>query len=374
MSLSIYIDNFSSKFPFFAKFLYNSFVLKTTPLNQTHKELGAKMVPFAGWEMPVSYKSIIEEHNAVRNSVGIFDIGHMGLIKIEGKDTLPLIQKTTTNDASKLEVNQCQYSILCNEKGGTIDDILVYRLPIQYLIVSNAGNTMKVLAWLKKQAGGFKHATVSLYENYCLLSVQGPKAEETVSRILNVPLSDLKHNHLLWWRDIIISRTGYTGEDGLELTVSKNEIEKIWNMFIKDGVQPCGLGARDTLRLEAGYPLYGHEYDEETSPLEAGYGWAVKLDKKDFIGKGALLKERESGLKKKLVGLRVDGRAIPRAGDLIFNLQNLKTGKVTSGTFSPTLKKPIALGYVTAEDPSVQIEVRGNKIPAKTVAKTFYKR
>jgi len=332
------------------------------------------MVPFAGWEMPVSYKSIVEEHNAVRTSVGIFDIGHMGLIKITGKDALALIQKTTTNDASKLEVNQCQYSILCNDRGGTIDDILVYHLPMQYLIVSNASNTEKVLAWLQKQAKNFKRAAVSPYENYCMLSIQGPEANQVVAKLLNVDLSGLKHNHTMWWKDIIISRTGYTGEDGIELIVSKNEVKKIWDMFIKEKVPPCGLGARDTLRLEAGFPLYGHEYDEKTSPLEAGYGWAVKLDKEDFIGKNSLQKEKESGLKKKLVGLAVEGRAIPRAGDPIFTLKNLKTGQVTSGTFSPTLKKPIALGYITTEDPAVQIEVRGNKIPAKTVAKTFYKR
>jgi aminomethyltransferase len=349
-------------------------MLKVTSLNQAHKALGAKMVPFAGWEMPVSYKSIIEEHNAIRNSVGIFDIGHMGLIKIEGEDALALIQKTTTNDAGKLEVNQCQYSILCNENGGTIDDILVYHLPKHFLIVSNASNTDKVLTWLQKQAKTFKHAAVSLYENYCMLSIQGPTAHKTVAKILNVDPSSLKHNHTMRWKDIIISRTGYTGEDGLEFIVSINEAEKVWKLFIKDGVQPCGLGARDTLRLEAGYPLYGHEYDEGTSPLEAGYGWAVKLDKGDFIGKGALQKEKESGLKKKLVGLQVAGRAIPRAGDLIFNLQNRKTGKVTSGTFSPTLKKPIALAYINPKDDAVQIELRGNKIPAKIVAKTFYKR
>ncbi|MEA3493309.1 MAG: glycine cleavage system aminomethyltransferase GcvT [Candidatus Margulisiibacteriota bacterium] len=352
---------------------------KKTPLNQSHKEIGAKMVPFAGWEMPVSYKSIIEEHNAVRNSVGIFDIGHMGLIKIEGEDALALIQKVATNDASRLEVNQCQYSILCNNKGGTIDDILVYHLPMQYLIVSNASNTEKVLAWLKKQSEGLKHATVEPYENYCMLSVQGPAAEKTASKVLDLSLSNLKHNHLLWWKDIIISRTGYTGEDGLELIVANGETEKIWNMFIKGGAQPCGLGARDTLRLEAGLPLYGHEYDEETSPLEVGYGWAVKLDKDNFIGKPVLLKQKEKGTNKKLVGIEVKGRMIIRNGGLIFDASgDREIGKVTSGTFSPTLKKPIALAYLAAKEASpgnsVKALVRGTKLPAKLVAKTFYKR
>lgn len=354
-------------------------MLKMTPLNQAHKALGAKMVPFAGWEMPVSYKSIIEEHNAVRNSVGIFDIGHMGLIKIEGEDALALIQNVATNDASKLEVGQCQYSILCNDKGGTIDDILVYRLPMHYLIVSNASNTDKVLAWLQKQAKTFKDATVYLCEKHCMLSIQGPEANKVVAKVLNVDLSELKHNHTLWWKGAVISRTGYTGEDGLELIIANRETEKIWAMLIKAGAQPCGLGARDTLRLEAGYPLYGHEYDEETSPLEVGYGWAVKLEKGDFIGKPVLLKQKEKGTNKKLVGVELEGRGIIRDGGLIFDASgNREIGKVTSGTFSPTLKKPIALAYLATKEAApgnkVSALIRGVKVPAKLVAKTFYKR
>ena len=355
-------------------------MLKKTPLYDQHKSLGAKMVEFAGWEMPVSYPAgIIAEHNAVRNSVGIFDIGHMGLVKIEGEDALALIQKTATNDASKLALHQCQYSIICNENGGTVDDILVYHLPMLYMIVCNASNTEKVLGWLKKQAKGFKQADVSPYENYCMLSVQGPKAEEIVTKALDVPLKDLKRNHTLWWRDIIVSRTGYTGEDGLELIVAKKEVEKIWDLFMKQKIQPCGLGARDTLRLEAGLPLYGHEYDDQTSPLEAGYSWAVKFDKGDFIGRDALLKQKAAGPEKKLVGLEPEGRAIPRAGDSVFDTQGSRQiGKVTSGTFSPAFKKPVALAYLAAKETAignlVQVEIRHNKTPAKVVAKIFYKR
>ena len=352
---------------------------KRTSLYNKHKALGAKMVPFAGWEMPVSYKSIIEEHNAVRNSVGIFDIGHMGLIKIEGEDALALIQRTTTNDASKLSLHECEYSIICNESGGTVDDILVYSLPMLYLIICNASNTDKVLAWLKKQAQAFKYASVSPYENYCMLSVQGPEAEKTVSKVLDVSLEELKHNQTLWWRDIIVSRTGYTGEDGLELIVAKKEVEKVWSCFMKEKIQPCGLGARDTLRLEAGLPLYGHEYDDGTSPLEAGYGWAVKFDKGDFIGKGALQKQKEKGVAKKLMGIEPEGKAVPREGNLVFDASGSNPGgKITSGTFSPTFKKPIALAYLTPKEAvvgnTVQVEIRGNRIPAKVVAKTFYKR
>lgn len=354
--------------------------LKRTPLYQKHLELGAKMVPFAGWEMPVSYPAgIIAEHTAVRNSVGIFDIGHMGLIKIEGEQALALVQKTTTNDASLLSIHEIQYSILCNETGGTIDDILVYRLPMLYLIVCNAVNTEKVLAWLKKQAEIFPAITVSLYENYSMLSIQGPEAQALTTKIIGAPLSELKHNHCLWWKDIIVSRTGYTGEDGLELIVSKKEVEPLWSQFIAEKTQPCGLGARDTLRLEAGLPLYGHEYDEQTSPLEAGYSWAVKLGKKDFIGKDVLQKQKERGLTKKLVGLEVDGQIIPREGCLIYNAQNsMLIGKVTSGTFSPTFKKPIALAYLSAESAipgnGVLVEIRQRRLPAKIVAKTFYTR
>jgi aminomethyltransferase len=347
--------------------------LKRTPLYQKHLGLGARMVPFAGWEMPVSYPAgIIAEHTAVRTSAGIFDIGHMGLIKIEGETALALIQKTATNDASKLEMGQCQYSILCNEKGGVVDDILVYHLPMFYLIVANASNTEKVLRWLKDQGGD---NYVSPYENYSMLSIQGPGAADVAAAVLDAPLSGLKHNHTLWWKDIIVSRTGYTGEDGIELIAPKKELAVIWDGFIGRGVQPCGLGARDTLRLEAGLPLYGHEYDGETSPLEAGYGWAVKFDKGDFIGRSALQKEKETGVKKNLVGVEIAGRAIPREGNLIFDIKNLKSvGKVTSGTYSPTLKKPIALAYLIGEEKEVLVEIRGEKHPGKAVDKAFYKR
>jgi len=352
---------------------YNKLVLKRTPLFEKHLSLGAKMIPFAGWEMPVFYPAgIIAEHLAVRNSAGIFDIGHMGLIKIEGDGALALIQKATTNDASQLPLNQGQYSLLLNERGGVIDDILVYNLPMFYLIVANASNTDKVLAWLK---GLSADAHVDLYNNYTMLSLQGPKAEALVREVLDAPVSSLKHNQTLWWKDIIISRTGYTGEDGFELIVHKNEVEKVWENFLQKGIQPCGLGARDTLRLEAGLPLYGHEYDEETTPLEAGYGWAVKFNKGNFIGKEALWQEKEKGIKKRLVGIKLEGKAIPRPGSLILEKSSLETiGRVTSGTFSPSLKLPVALAYLTKEASEVFVEVRKDRFPAKVVDKTIYRR
>ena len=366
-------------------------MLKRTPLYNNHVKLNAKMVPFAGWEMPVSYKGIIEEHNAVRKSSGLFDIGHMGLIKIKNssfaaaqlrrmdkkskiKNNEPLnfIQYITTNDVAKLEENRCQYSILCNEAGGTVDDILVYRLADRYMIVCNACNTDKVVGWLASRLRPRQGVLVELEEQRAILSVQGPQAEKIVGGALNIDLSTLKRNRTLWHKNILVSRTGYTGEDGLELIAGKDKVVSLWQTFIKEGVQPCGLGARDTLRLEAGLPLYGHEYDQETSPLEAGYGWAVKFGKGDFIGRKALLQQKEKGVTKKLMGLEVEGKSIPRAGDLV------SCGKVTSGTFSPTFKKPIALAYLAAKEAvpgnTVQVEIRGRKIPAKVVAKTFYKR
>ncbi|MDI6732101.1 MAG: glycine cleavage system aminomethyltransferase GcvT [Candidatus Margulisbacteria bacterium] len=347
---------------------------KKTTLYAQHQKLGAKMVPFAGWEMPVSYPAgILAEHTAVRTSAGLFDVGHMGLIKIEGEDSLPFLQKVATNDASKLEANECQYAVLCNEAGGAIDDVLVYRLPMFYLIVCNASNMDKVIAWLKKQSQSFHSLAAGPYENYCMLSIQGPKAVGIVEKVLTVSLADLRHNHTLWWRDIILSRTGYTGEDGIEMIVAKKEVVKVWQSFLSAGVQPCGLGARDTLRLEAGLPLYGHEYDEQTSPLEVGYGWAVKFDKGDFVGREALLKQNENGVVKKLAGLEIEGRAIARQGDEVLGI-----GKVTSGTYSPTLKRPIAMAFITSDHAQlgnqVLVKIRENLAPAQVVAKSFYKR
>jgi aminomethyltransferase len=287
---------------------------------------------------------------------------------------LSFIQYIATNDASKLEVNQCQYSVLCNEIGGTVDDILVYRLQDEYLIVCNACNYEKVLAWFNSQVKAFAQVEIAPFANHCMLSIQGPKSIDVVSKVLGVDLKNLKHNHLLAHENIYISRTGYTGEDGYELIVSKDQAVKIWDQFIGAKVQPCGLGCRDTLRLEAGLPLYGHEYDDETSPLDAGYPWAVKFDKGNFIGREALLK----GATKKLAGIVPQGRAIARQGDKIVDKDSRTSsvGMITSGTFSPTLQRPIAMAYLPIDfnETDVFVSVRNNLIPAKVVAKTFYKR
>lgn len=341
------------------------------------------MVPFAGWEMPVSYKGIISEHESVRDNCGIFDVGHMGIIditpnfQIQTSNKLPnsnfkaqidtvlsFIMKMATNNAFLLSENECQYSILCNESGGTIDDILVYRLKDRIRIVANASNTDNVLAWFQARSTadiGIEHRT-----DLCMISLQGPKAKAFFPEACQ-----LKHNHCILWNTVLVSRTGYTGEDGFEFFAPKDSVAALWQKFISAGACPCGLGARDTLRLEAGLPLYGHEYNDETSPIEAGYSWAVKFDH-EFIGKDALLAQKNLGLKKKLVGLKFKDKAIPRQGIEVFSSSEI-IGIVTSGTFSPTLKIPVALAYLSPSYATpggeVQVVIRNNPFPAVVTAK-----
>ena len=355
-------------------------VNKQTPLCETHIKLGARMVPFGGWDMPVQYTSITEEHNAVRNNVGIFDIGHMGVLEIIGKAALAFIQQVTTNDAAKLQDYQAQYSVACNEKGGAVDDLLVYKLPDKYIIIANASNTDKVLAWFEKQkkalgsAIEIRHAT-----NLSMLSVQGPKALELLTKICGAAVPPYKRNRCFMWNNLLVSFTGYTGELGFELFVPKEKVVALWEKIVTSGAQPCGLGARDTLRLEAALPLYGHEYDDNTSPVEAGYPWAVKLDKGEFIGKAALKKQKEEGTKKKLVGIELIDKGIPRAGYEIFAdaAGQQKIGHLTSGTLSPTLGKAIGLAYLTAADgnpTTLYVNIRGRLTKGKVVPLPFLKR
>lgn len=326
------------------------------------------MVPFGGWEMPVSYKGIIEEHRTVREQAGLFDIGHMGLLRIEGPDALPFIQSVATNDASRLAVGQGQYAVLCNDRGGAVDDILVYRFAGHYMIICNASNTDKVIAWLNSHRTN--NVTISQMSDQAMLSVQGPAAIGLVEKILQTSLAGLKRNHTIAVGRILVSRTGYTGEDGAELILPKTLCADYWRKLLELGIQPCGLGARDTLRLEAGLPLYGHEYDDSTTPIEAGYAWAVKFEKGPFIGREALLLPPQ----KQLVGLALLGRAIPRQGNAVVNENNLPLGVVTSGTFSPTFNRPIALAYLSSLSDKAFIEIRGTAQPATIVDKAFYKR
>jgi len=357
-------------------------MLKRTPLYNAHKNLGAKMVEFAGWEMPVSYSGIIQEHKAVRNSAGLFDISHMGVMMVSGQGSLELIQKLATNDASKLLDCKAQYSILCNDQGGAIDDILVYKLPDKYMVIANAANAQKDLEWFRSHADG--NVEVSLeYGKKAFLSLQGPKAENILSSLTNT--KGLKHNLCSEGKidgiKCLISRTGYTGEDGFEFLVNSSDAEKTWRLILEkgknEGLLPCGLGARDSLRLEAGLPLYGHEYNEEIGPIEAGYNWAVKFDKGDFIGKEALLKRKETS-KINLAGIKLSSGGIPRQGYPIFKDAALtqKAGEITSGTKSPSLGCGIGLAYLekdyTIVGSDVFVEIRGKAVSGKIVPLPFY--
>jgi aminomethyltransferase len=404
---------------------------KQTALYKVHLNLGARMVPFGGWEMPVQYTSIIEEHNAVRQAVGLFDIGHMGAIEVQSstfkvqssthppllgrerniahctlniEPPLSFLQYITTNDAARLEDDQFQYSIACNERGGTIDDLLVGKLPDKYIIVANAANTEKVLAWLEAQRAAknfdvvIRHAT-----EISMLSLQGPNAAALTAKITRSDVAPCKKNRCFIWRpgensargpagggEIIISRTGYTGEDGFEFFVTKDYVAKLWEQLLAEGaafgISPCGLGARDTLRLEAALPLYGHEYDDETSPIEAGYGWAVKFEKGDFIGRAALLRQKENGAPKKLVGIALLDKGLPRAGYEVFADASgqSRIGKITSGTLSPTLKKAIGLAYLNSavfpaapangKDGTVYVKIRDKLVKGNLVPLPFYRR
>jgi aminomethyltransferase len=360
--------------------------MKRTPLYDIHVKLGAKMVPFSGWDMPVYYSSIIAEHKAVRTSAGIFDIGHMGAVKISGSSALPYLNRLLSNDVSKLEIGSAQYSIILNASGGVIDDIFVYKLKDHYMLILNASNTDKDIDWFMKNNSEGAEIT-DLKDNLTLLALQGPKAQGMLQKICDIDLKSLGHHKIIPSRislpagrqgDLpsLISRTGYTGEDGFELFFDRYKAEMIWNKLIELGAVPCGLGARDTLRLEAGMPLYGHEYNEGITPLETPFTFAVKLDKSDFIGKNSLVMHKEHGISKKLVGIKLKETGIPRQGFKIFKGSEL-VGYITSGTFSPTLNIPIGMGYVRVEHAqvgtSLDVEIRGKLIRAEVVKLPFYK-
>ncbi len=331
--------------------------MKKTKLYGVHEKLGAKLIEFAGYLMPVQYSSIIQEHKAVRNSVGVFDVSHMGEFIVEGNEALDLVQYVTVNNASKLTVGKAQYSAMCYENGGIVDDLLVYKLDEnKFMMVVNASNIDKDFEWITKN-NKFDAEVKNSSEDYSLIAVQGPNSKSVLEKITEDPL-ELEFYHFYNTKikgvDVLISRTGYTGELGYEIYFLGNEeeAESIWNSIFEAGkefdIQPAGLGARDSLRLEMGYCLYGNDIDENTNPLEAGLGWITKLKKGDFIGRDALLKVKEEGLKRKLVPLILEEKAFPRHGYPILK-NDVEIGNVTSGTVSPILEKPIALGYVKIE-------------------------
>lgn len=354
--------------------------MKRTPLYETHVKLGAKIVPFAGWEMPVYYSSIMSEHKAVREAVGLFDIGHMGAVSVSGVNALQYLQKLLSNDVSGLDAGSSQYSIILNRSGGVIDDIFVYRLPDHYMLILNASNTDKDIAWLKKNNSEGVEIK-DLKDKMTLLALQGPKAAGILQKICDVDLKAIGHHKITNARVFnfpsLISRTGYTGEDGFELFFDGSNAEAIWNKLIELGAAPCGLAARDSLRLEAGMPLYGHEYNEGITPLETPFTFAVKMDKGDFIGREALIRHKEEGISKKLVGIRLKETGIPRQGFKIFK-DNKVIGYLTSGTMSPTLKVPLGMGYVRIENSenssTLDVEIRGKLVKAEVVKLPFYKR
>jgi len=359
--------------------------LKRTALNGLHKSLGAKMVEFGGWEMPVEYSGIIQEHLAVRRAAGLFDVSHMGEIEISGPHALSLLQHITSNDASRLKDFQAQYSALMHPKGSAVDDCVVHRLAQeQYLICVNAANTDKDFDWIiEHNSAGAEVRNVS--SEYSQLALQGPRAAEIVSKVSSVNVSELKYYWFCRTRfcgvEGLLARTGYTGEDGFEFYFAPGDSEQVWSTLIQagkaEGLVPAGLGARNTLRLEAGYPLCGHELDEETTLLEANLGWITKLDKGEFLGRDALLQQRARGTRKKLVGFEMTSQGIARDGyDLYAASEN--AGRVTSGSYAPFLKKNIGMAYTSSPLASVgsevEIEIRARRAAARIVPLPFYKK
>ena len=360
--------------------------MKNIALHKVHEKLGAKMVPFAGFNMPVSYKGINIEHETVRNGVGVFDVSHMGEFLVSGENALALIQKVTSNDASKLEIGDAQYSCFPNEENGIVDDLICYRIKEdQYLLVVNAGNIEKDWNWISKYNKEFNADLKDISDEYSLLAIQGPKAVQAMQPLSTLDLDEIpfykfKIGDFAGIENVIISATGYTGSGGFEIYCKNSEVEQIWNKVLKAGsdydIRPIGLAARDTLRLEMGYCLYGNDINETTSPLEAGLGWITKFNK-DFVNSAALLEQKQNTLERKLVAFEMNEKAIPRQGYEILDNNSNRIGTVTSGTMSPSLGIGIGLGYVntlfTAKDTQIYIKIRKNVIPATVVKLPFYK-
>jgi len=356
---------------------------KKTPFYEKHLEYNAKIVEFAGFFMPIQFDGIIPEHNTVRTGVGVFDVSHMGEIEITGPDRIKFANYITTNDVSKLALNQVQYSTMLYPDAGIVDDLLVYNLKDRIFLVVNAANTEKDYQWIL-QNKKFNVEIKNLSDDIGQLAVQGPKSEMLMQKIVDFNLTELKYYWAVETRikgvDVLLSRTGYTGEDGFEIYMSAKDGLKIWDIVFDAGkefnVKPIGLGARDTLRFEMRYCLYGNDIDKTTNPLEAGLGWVVKFDKGDFIGRDELLKIKESGLKRKLVGFEVIEKGIPRPHQKIY-LDNNEIGFVTSGTFSPSLKKGIGMGYVGTQyaEPGTKFYVMVKEpILVEVIKGPFYKK
>ncbi|MEG0774972.1 glycine cleavage system aminomethyltransferase GcvT [Clostridium sp.] len=358
---------------------------KRTHLYNAHEKYGGKLIDFAGWVLPVQYKGILEEHEAVRNHAGLFDVSHMGEVDATGEEAFEFVQNLVTNDISVLEDNQILYTFMCYPSGGVVDDLLVYRFnENHYYLVINAGNIDKDFKWMQDNKEPFKVDLKNISDDVSQVALQGPKAQEILQLLTDVDLNEIKFFYCK--RDVniagmscLVSRTGYTGEDGFEIYTSNENIENLWNSLLnigKDlGLKPTGLGCRDTLRFEATLPLYGHEINEEITPLEAGFGYFVKLKKEHFIGKDALVKQKEEGLSRKLVGFQMKERGIPRQGYEVF-ASGEKIGFVTTGYMSPTLKKNIGLALIDAKyselGTEIEIIIRNKSVKAEVISKKFY--
>jgi aminomethyltransferase len=365
-----------------------------TPITDKHIALGAKMAPFAGYNMPISYTGIKEEHACVRTNVGVFDVSHMGEFIVRGKQALDLVQKVTSNDASKLEIGQAQYSCFPNTEGGIVDDLLVYRLSEDncsegeqaFMLVVNASNIEKDWNWVSKYAQYFEVRIINISEHTGLLAVQGPNAIKVIQKLTDTDLSTIPYYHftkgvVAGIENVVISATGYTGAGGFELYCTSSQTPKLWDALFEAGkefdIQPIGLGARDTLRLEMGYCLYGNDIDDTTSPIEAGLGWITKTKKGNFISCEAFKGQITEGVKRKLVGFELSDRRVPRHGYIIEDASGNEIGVVTSGTSSPSLDKPIGLGYVKKGLDTEGSEIfiafgGGKKLAAKVVKLPFY--
>ncbi len=359
--------------------------LKRTPLYAEHVALGAKIVPFAGYEMPVQYPAgITAEHEAVRTAAGLFDASHMGEFVVRGPQALDLVQRVSINDASGVAVGQCQYTALCLEDGGILDDFLVYRAHDLYMLVVNASRREEDWDWITRHASGLHVEFEDRSDETALLALQGPKAQEVLAPLTETNLEEIGYYRFADGRvagfPAVISRTGYTGEDGFELYVASADAAALWRRLLEDGagagLKPAGLGARDSLRLEVGFPLNGNDLDTEHTPLEARLGWLVKFNKGDFVGRDALMRQKEEGVSTRLVGIRLTERGFPRPGYPIVH-DDSEVGSVTSGTMSPTLGCGIAMGYVPDDlatvDTPLGVRVRGRVIPGVVERPPFYK-
>jgi aminomethyltransferase len=374
-------------------------MLKRTALFEEHQKLQGRLIDFGGWELPVQYSGVMDEHLACRTAAGLFDVSHMGEVPVEGPGAEAFLNYLITNNVSRLAVGQAQYTAMCNENGGIVDDLVIYRRASdRFLVVVNASNTEKDFAHMRKVtsafgklklAGEFRLENESA--NYTQIAIQGPRAAEILQKVTDTPLAPIK---TYWFAEgqirvpggtvaAILARTGYTGEDGFEIYTPWAKGPEVWRALFEAGIplglRPCGLGARDTLRLEMKYPLYGNELSDETNPLEAGLGWVTKLDKGDFVGKAPILRAKEAGLQRKLVGFKLLERGIARHGYAAFSADGqTRIGEVTSGTQSPSLKTSIGIAYVDlahgAEGSRFTVDVRGAKIPAEVIPTPFYKR